>query len=141
MSSIFSRILKREIPGRFVWEDSTCFAIMTLEPIRPGHLLVIPREEIDHWDDVPDETAAHLMQVARIITKAIKQAVPCRRVGLSIVGLEVPHTHIHLIPIDEMADMNFARARALPQEELAQMAATLRSILREQGHDSADISD
>lgn len=141
MSSIFARILKREIPGHFVWEDDSCFAIMTIEPIRPGHLLVIPREEIDHWDDVPDATAAHLMRVSGIIAKAIKQTVTCRRIGLTIVGLEVAHTHIHLIPIDEMADMNFARARALPQEDLAEMAATLRSILREQGHESADISN
>lgn len=140
MSSIFTRILQREIPGHFVWEDASCFAIMTIEPIRPGHLLVIPREEIDHWDDVPGETAAHIMQVCGIIAKAIKQAVTCRRIGLSIVGLEVPHTHIHLIPIDEMADMSFARARALPQDELAGMASTLRGILREQGHASADIS-
>lgn len=137
MSTIFTRILEREIPGHFVWEDEQCFSIMTIEPIRSGHLLVIPKQEIDHWDDVPPALAAHLMQVSQHIARAIKEVIPCRRVGVSIVGLEVPHTHIHLIPIDQMADMDFSRARPQDAEDLATTARALRQALIRQGHEEA----
>lgn len=140
MSTIFSRILARELPGHFIWQDEQCFAIMTIQPIREGHLMVIPREEIDHWDDVPPALAAHLFQVSQLIAKGIKEVVPCKRVGVSVVGLEVPHTHIHLIPIDTIGDMNFALAHAVPAERLAAMAARIRDALRRQGHAAADVS-
>lgn len=139
MSSIFTRILQREIPGHFVWEDEHCFSIMTIEPIREGHLMVIPKQEVNHWDDVPPELAAHLMQVSQVIAKAIKAEVPCERVGVSVVGLEVPHTHIHLIPIDQMGDLDFSRARPAAPEALAAMAGRLRKVLSGQGHDAANI--
>lgn len=138
--SIFTQILAGEIPGHFVWEDEHCFSIMTIQPIREGHLLVIPKQEINHWDDVPPTLAAHLMQVAQQIAKGIKAAIPCRRVGLTVIGLEVPHTHIHLIPIDQMSDMDFARAAAVPAEALAEMAAALRATLQAQGHAQASIA-
>ena len=134
MTSIFTRILEREIPGHFVWEDEQCFAIMTIAPIRQGHLMVIPKQEINHWDDVPPELVAHLMQVAQIIARVIKGVVHCKRVGVSIIGLEVPHTHIHLIPIDTMGDMDFSRASAAPEEDLAATAEKLRQALALDGH-------
>ena len=140
MASIFTRILNREIPGHFVWRDETCFSIMTIQPIREGHVMVIPNQEVDHWDDVPADTAAHLIQVSQIIAKAIKQVITCKRIGVSVVGLEVPHTHIHLIPIDHMGDMDFARARAVPAEQLAATADQIRTVLIKQGRSEAEFT-
>ena len=139
MSSIFTKILAGELPGHFVWKDELCFAIMTIQPIRRGHMIVIPNQEVDHWDDVPPATAAHLMTVCQQITKGLKAVVPSKRVGLSVVGLEVPHTHIHLIPIDTMSDMEFRFAKPVPAEELAQTAASIRAALVAQGHAQADL--
>lgn len=137
MASVFSKILNRELPGHFVWQDEQCFAIMTIQPIREGHLIVIPVDEIDHWIDVPPELAAHLFQVSQVIGRAIQEVVPCRRIGVSIIGLEVAHTHIHLIPIDTLGDMNFALAHPVPAERLADMASRIRGVLRHQGHRAA----
>ncbi len=139
MSSVFTKILAGEIPGHFVWQDELCFAIMTIQPIREGHLMVIPRQEINHWDDVPPATAAHLMQVAQKIARAIKAVIPCKRIGVSIIGLEVPHTHIHLIPIDHMGDLDFKLARPAAPEALAATAASLRKALQARGYAEAGI--
>jgi diadenosine tetraphosphate (Ap4A) HIT family hydrolase len=137
MASIFTKILAGELPGHYVWKDDLCFSIMTIQPIRAGHLMVIPNQEVNHWDDVAPETVAHLMKVAQLIAKSIKQVVPCKRVGVTIIGLEVPHTHIHLIPIDNMADMDFRNASVLPHDELASTAARIRQVLVRQGHQQA----
>lgn len=140
MASIFTRILAGELPGHFVWKDDHCFAIMTIQPIRTGHLLVIPNAEVDHWDDVPAAVAAHLMLVSQHIAKGIKAVIPCKRVGTTIIGLEVPHTHIHLLPIDNMGDMDFALQRAESAENLAATAALIRSALLEAGHNEASLT-
>lgn len=134
MPSIFSKILNGELPGHFVWKDSVCFAIMTIQPIRAGHLIVIPNEEVNHWDDMPPATAAHVMQVAQKIAKGIKAVFPCKRVGVTVIGLEVPHAHVHLMPIDSLNDMDFRLARPFPQEELAAAAASIRAALAQLGH-------
>ena len=134
MASIFTKILAGELPGHFVWKDDLCFAIMTIQPIRAGHLIVIPNEEVNHWDDVPPATAAHLMKISQMLAKAIKSVVTCKRVGMTIIGLEVPHTHIHLIPIDSMADLDFKNASAASAEALAASAADIGKALREFGH-------
>lgn len=129
MASIFTRIINKELPGHFVWEDEQCVAIMTLNPMKPGHVLVIPRLEIDHWDDLPAELAAHLMAVSQRLAKALKRAFPCQRVGLLVVGLEVPHVHLHLVPLEAMQDI---RVEGLPQagaEELAAAATRIREAL------------
>jgi len=139
MASIFTRIHSGELPGHFVWKDELCFAIMTIQPIRAGHVILIPVEEVDHWDDVPPATAAHLMTVAQHIAKGIKAVITCNRIGLSIIGLEVPHTHIHLLPIDHMGDLDFNFARACPQEALADMARQIRDALQAQGHVQAGL--
>jgi histidine triad (HIT) family protein len=137
MASVFTRILAGELPGHFVWKDEHCFAILTIQPIRRGHVIVIPNAEIDHWDDVPAVTAAHMMQVSQHIAKAIKSVEPCARVGLMIVGLEVPHTHLHVMPIDRTADMDFANARAASPEQLQETATALRTALQAAGFTQA----
>jgi histidine triad (HIT) family protein len=138
VTSLFSKISQREIPGHFVWEDALCFSIMTIQPIRQGHLLVIPKQEVDHWDDVPPATASHLMQVSQVIAKAIKSVIPCKRIGVSIVGLEVPHTHIHLIPIDSMGDLDFRQAKEMSAQLLASTANEIRAVLVAGGHSEAE---
>ncbi|MEX1670701.1 HIT family protein [Zhongshania guokunii] len=129
MSTIFTKIIKRELPGHFVWEDDYAVAIMTIAPIKPGHILVIPRDEIDHWDDLSAALAAHLMGVAQTLAKALKQAFVCERVSMMIVGLEVPHTHLHLVPINTMEDANFANAKMAEGEDLAAAAHKIREAL------------
>lgn len=129
MASIFTRIIQKELPGHFVWEDEQCVVIMTLNPMKPGHVLVIPRQEIDHWDDLPLELAAHLMAVSQKLAKAIKRAFPCARVGMLIVGLEVPHVHIHLVPLDRMQDIRVEGLAQAEAEELATAAAKIREAL------------
>ncbi len=129
MASIFTRIINGELPGHFVWQDDVAVAIMTIAPIRPGHVLVIPRQEIDHWDDLPEATAQHLMALGQRLAKAIKQAFPAKRVGMVIAGLEVPHTHVHLLPVDEMEDFNFGRAAMADAASLADAAERIRAAL------------
>ncbi len=129
MASVFSRIMQGEIPGHFVHEDDHCVVIMTIQPMKSGHVLVIPREEIDHWDDLPDPLYAHLMSVSRWVARAIKLAFPCKRVGLLVVGLEVPHVHIHLTPLDAMEDIRVLGLEMAPAEELAAAAEKIRAVL------------
>lgn len=133
MASIFTKILAGELPGHFVWKDDTCFAIMTIQPIRNGHLIVMPNEEINHWDDMPEATAAHVMLVAQKIAKGMKAVIPCKRIGVTVIGLEVPHAHVHLIPIDNLMDIDFKLARSVPQEELAATAKSIRDALSNLG--------
>lgn len=132
MASIFTRIMQREIPGHFVHEDEQCVVIMTIQPMKPGHVLVIPREEIDHWDDLPEPLYQHLMSVSRRMARAIKRAFPCKRVGMLIVGLEVPHVHVHLTPLDEMSDLQVAGLPMADQASLAAAAEALRAVLAAQ---------
>jgi histidine triad (HIT) family protein len=138
MASIFTRIINGELPGYFVWKDDVAVALMTIQPIREGHVLVIPRAEIDHWDDLPAATASHLMGISQQIAKAMKTVYPCTRIGLIIAGLEVPHTHVHLLPIDEFSDLSFAAARPAAAETLRANAEQIRSALRHLGHRQAD---
>lgn len=133
MATIFSKIINGELPGHFVWRDEQVVGIMTIQPLRAGHVLVIPVEEVDHWDDMSPALAAHATQVSQVIAKAIKEAFPCTRVGMMIVGLEVPHTHLHLMPIDSMSEMNFANAKMAEADELAEAAAKIRDALTAQG--------
>lgn len=129
MTSIFTRIIRKELPGHFVWEDEQCVAIMTIHPVRAGHLMVIPRDEVDHWDDLDPEVAAHLMRVSQRIARVQKRVYGCARIGLIIAGLEVPHTHLHLIPTDAMSDLDFSRAVAADADTLAREAERIRAAL------------
>ena len=138
MPSIFTRIIDGELPGHFVWKDDQAVAFMTIQPIRPGHLLVIPRGEVDHWDTLPEATSAHLMLVSQRIARALKEVYSPLRVGLLIAGLEVPHTHLHVLPLDNMSDMSFAKAHTADAAALAAEAQKIRAALRAHGHREAD---
>jgi diadenosine tetraphosphate (Ap4A) HIT family hydrolase len=137
--TLFTRIINGEIPGRFVWKDELCVAFLTIAPIRPGHTLVVPREEIDSWLDAPPDLTAHLFQTAQHVARGIQAAFPCTKVGLMIAGLEVPHMHIHLTPIDAIRDMDFAlqdnKAKA---DDLDAAAERIRGALKALGHAQAD---
>ncbi len=134
MATLFTKILEGAIPGRFVWKDEKCFSILTINPIQPGHCLVIPRQEIDHWLDVPADLSRHLFDVARTIGKAQMAAFQPEKVGLTILGLEVRHVHLHLIPIREPKHMEFAHADKNPSAAaLDEAAVKLRAALRAQG--------
>ena len=112
--SVFTRILDGELPGRFVLRDARCAAFLTVAPLRPGHVLVVPVEEIDSWLDLPPELAGHLVLVAQRVGRAVQAAFGSARVGLVVAGLEVPHAHLHVVPVDTMADLDFARADPAP---------------------------
>ncbi len=130
MPSIFTRILNGELPGRFVWKDDKCFAILTAQPIQPGHVLVIPRQEIDDWVDLPDDLRDHLFATAAVIGKALMKEFQPTKVGVAVVGLEVRHVHLHLIPISAPEHMEFARADKNPDPRaLDQVAERLRKAL------------
>ncbi len=135
MASLFTRIIDGEIPGRFVWSDDLCVAFSTIAPIAPGHTLVVPRAEVDHWVDLNDDLAAHLMVVAKAIGAAQVDAFSPARIGMIIAGMEVPHTHLHVIPIETEADLDFRRADgSAPAEALDDAADRLRTALRARGH-------
>jgi diadenosine tetraphosphate (Ap4A) HIT family hydrolase len=135
MPSIFSRIIAGEIPGRLVWDDDLSVAMIDIRPLHAGHSLVIPKAEVDHWIDLDAGTAAHLMTVAREIGRAQAAAFPCHRIGVVIAGFEVPHAHLHVVPTDTMADLDFRNADpSVPAAELDRAAGALRHALHDLGH-------
>ena len=113
MPSLFTRIIDGELPGRFVWRDDRCVAFLSIAPLRTGHTLVVPIAEVDHWIDLDPDLAAHLMVVAQAIGRAQLAAFTPARVGLIIAGMEVPHTHLHVVPIGREADLHFDQRRHL----------------------------
>jgi len=130
MASIFSRIIDGDLPGRFVYRDEICVAFLTIAPICEGHTLVVPRAEVDHWIDLDAATVAHLSTVAREIGLAQRTAFGAERVSLIIAGLEVPHTHLHVLPIKSEADIDFGRAdSSVAPDELDRVAEALRTAL------------
>ena len=134
MPTLFTKIIHGEIPGRFVWRDDEVVAFLTINPITPGHTLVVPIEEVDHWLDLDPALAARCMHVAQTIGRAQMAAFSPTRVGLIIAGLEVPHTHLHLIPIDRESDLSFAKADPSPAPAaLADAADRIRGALRALG--------
>lgn len=134
MPSVFTRIIDGELPGRFVWNDDRCVAFLSIAPIKPGHTLVVPREEVDHWIDLDPDANAHLMRVAQVIGQAQQQAFGPVRIGMMIAGLEVPHVHLHVLPISELQDLDFRKADHSPQAtDLDAAADAIRSALRAMG--------
>jgi histidine triad (HIT) family protein len=130
MPTIFTRIINGELPGRFVHRDDRAVAFLSIAPLQPGHTLVVPVEEIDHWVDAPPELNAHLMDVAQRVGRAQQQAFSPARIALMIAGLEVPHLHLHVVPIGSEADMHFANARHdVDPAELDAAAERLRACL------------
>ena len=126
MTSIFSKIAAGEIPSYKVAEDERHFAFLDINPVHPGHVLVIPKKEVDYIFDLSDEEYSALMLFAKRVAKAIKQAIPCRKVGVTVIGLDVPHTHVHLVPMNTGADMNFCAPKlTLPDEEMREIATKI----------------
>lgn len=128
MASIFTKIINREIPGHVIAETEQFIAILDINPLVLGHTLVIPKKEVDYIFDLDEDTLRDMMVFARHVASAIEKSVPCLRIGISVIGLEVPHTHVHLIPMNSMDDINFSRPKLHPeQEELAAVAADIRA--------------
>ncbi|HET8795749.1 MAG TPA: HIT family protein [Arthrobacter sp.] len=141
MSTLFSKIIDGEIPARFVWQDDDVVAFLTIGPLTDGHTLVVPRQEIDEWIEAPNDLLLKMTTVAQTIGQAQREAFPCERIGLTIVGFEIPHLHIHVWPTHSMADFDFSRAEQNPDpDRMDQNADKLRAALRDAGH-SATVPD
>ena len=135
MSSIFTRIIEGELPARFVWKDDQCAVFLSNRPLRPGHALVVPRAEIDHWIDLDKPLLRHLMETAQAIGKAQMAGFKPARIGMVLAGLEVPHCHFHVVPIRGMQDMDFANQDPNPDTKMMDEAAeTIRRELRNLGY-------
>ena len=135
MASVFSLIINGDLPGHFVWSDEVCVSFLSINPITDGHALVVPRAEVDQWTDVAPGDAAHMMTVAHHVGNAIKSVFTPARVGLMIAGFEVPHTHLHVMQINDMGDMSFANAATtVDHSELGGFAASIRSAMNAAGH-------
>ncbi|MGN0101398.1 MAG: HIT family protein [Dietzia sp.] len=135
MSTVFSKIIAGELPGRFVWKDPEVVAFLTIAPVAPGHTLVVPRAEVDKWTDLEPALLARLNEVAQTVGRAVLSGFGAERAGYLIAGFEVPHTHIHVFPANDMSgfDLSLANPDA-PAEESDAAAETLRRELREMGH-------
>lgn len=130
MESIFSKIVSGEIPAHKVAETTEYLAFLDVNPLAEGHVLVIPKTEIDYLFDMDSESYVGLMMFAQIVAKGLKKAIPCSRIGLTVMGLEVPHAHVHLIPMNTMDDMNFSRPKLnLSEERLNELADQIREQL------------
>ena len=129
MPSIFTRIVEREIPAHILREDSDFLAFLDIRPIREGHTLVISKAEVPDVFDLPESLLRGLLPFARPVASAIQQVTQAARVGMAVIGLEVPHAHVHLVPIDGVNDIDFRRARSASDEELAATAERIRAVL------------
>ena len=131
MATIFTRIINREIPAFIVAEDEKYIAFLDVNPLVMGHTLVVPKEEVDYIFDLDDDALAGLNLFAKKVAHAIKKAIPCKRIGVAVIGLEVPHTHMHLVPMNSMGDINFTRPKLNPsREESAEVAEKIKNFLR-----------
>ena len=126
MASIFTRIIQGEIPCHKIAESEKYFAFLDIRPVKRGHTLVIPKTEVDYLFDLEDDELGDMMIFAKKVAKAVKAVVPFKKVGVAVVGLEVAHAHIHLIPVDQVADLSFGNPLSLSQEELTELAAAIR---------------
>ena len=130
MATIFTKIVRGEIPSYKVAEDERYYAFLDINPLQKGHTLVVPKREVDYLFDLDDEELAGLMVFAKRVAAAIGRSVPCKRVGVAVLGLEVPHAHVHLVPLTEEGDMNFANAKkSFSDEEMRACAGLIHSNL------------
>ena len=130
MASLFTKIINREIPGQIVAEDDRYIAFLDINPLVMGHTLVVPKKEVDYIFDLDDDTLAGLQLFCKKVAAAIRKSFPCDRVGIAVIGLEVPHTHVHLVPLNSMDDLNFSRPKLKPsKEELAAAAEKIRMAM------------
>ncbi|MCF8588546.1 HIT family protein [Gordonia sp. HY285] len=135
MASVFTHIINGDLPGRFVWKDGQSVAFMTINPVTPGHVLVVPRKEIDHWEQIDTPTFTHLMDVSQKVGRAVKDAFDAPRMGLLIAGLEVPHLHIHVFPAHSLESFDLSKADQDPSPESLDDAATkIRASLHSLGY-------
>lgn len=131
MATIFSRIVAGEIPSHKVAEDEEFFAFLDINPVAKGHTLVIPKQEVDYIFDLDDQLLGRMMAFAKKVARAQEAAIPCKRIGMAVMGLEVPHAHIHLIPITKESDMYFGGEKlTITQDELAEVAALIRKAYK-----------
>ena len=136
MATIFTRIINHELPATFVWRDEQCVAFLSINPLAHGHTLVVPIAEVDHWVDATPTLAAHLFEVTYAIGSAQQRAFDPARVGVVIAGYEVPHAHIHVVPTNDMSQLNFANAAgSVDGFALEAAASSIRQALRANGHD------
>lgn len=127
MATIFTKIIKGEIPCYKIAEDENYFAFLDINPVQKGHTLVVPKIEDDYIFHLDDQTLSGLMLFSKKVAKAIEKAVPCKRISVAVVGLEVPHTHVHLIPITKESDLNFTKKQQLSTEEMEKIAESIRT--------------
>ena len=136
MSTVFESIIAGDIPGNFVWADGQCVVVTTHAPVAPGHVLVIPREPIDKWTDLPPQLLSHLFAVSQTVGTAQEKAFGKQRSAVIIAGFEVPHAHIHLVPADSERDLAISSAAVADPGEVTAAAELLRATLREQGYEA-----
>ena len=135
MASIFTKIIDGEMPGHFVWKDDVCVAFLTIAPLKPGHTLVVPRAEVDSWTDLEPDVMLHLTRVAHSVGRALDEAYKPEKVGLTILGLEVRHVHLHVSCIWKPTDLDFGNANAnASTERIVEAADLVRKTLRAHGH-------
>ncbi len=126
MASIFTRIINRDIPAHIIAEDDRFIAFLDVMPLVEGHVLVVPKQEVDYIFDLDENTLADMMVFAKMVAVALKKTIPCKRIGVAVIGLEVPHTHVHLVPMNNMGDINFTRQKLSPSsEELEKVAKAI----------------
>ena len=126
MPTIFTRIINGEIPCHKIAEDENFFAFLDIMPLAPGHVLVVPKKQIDYIFDIDDDLLSGILPFAKKIAEAMEKVIPCERIGISVIGLEVPHAHLHLIPLRTMDDINFSRPKLkMSEKELAEIAAKI----------------
>ena len=131
MASIFTRIINREIPGFIVAEDEHHIAFLDINPLVKGHTLVVPKQETDYLYDLDDHSLSALHVFSKKVAGGLVRAIPCERIGVTVIGLEVPHCHIHLIPINNMEDMNFSRPKlSLSKDELSAIAEQIKTAIQ-----------
>ncbi|MBQ2375090.1 MAG: HIT family protein [Bacteroidales bacterium] len=131
MASIFTKIINGEIPSYKIAEDEKCYAFLDISPLAEGHTLVVPKQEVDYIFDLDDELLTHLHLFAKKVAKAMKEVIECEKIGMAVIGLDVRHTHIHLVPLKEVGDLNFARPKLeLPQERMQEIANLIASKIK-----------
>ena len=135
MPSLFTQIIQGDLPGRFIWEDDQAVGFLTIEPLTPGHTLIVPRVEVDHWLDLPTNLVAHLTNVSHKVGKSIHDAFGMRRVGIVVAGFEVPHVHVHVFGANQMSDFDFTSVNLNASGEmLDESADKIRKELAKAGH-------
>jgi histidine triad (HIT) family protein len=127
MSSIFGRIIQGQLPCHKILENEEFLAFLDIKPLNPGHTLVIPKKEVDYFFDLDDNLLGRLMAFSKKVAAMIKKEIPCKKIGVVVAGLEIPHAHVHLVPINALGDLNFAKAKSVSGDALAEIAEKIRA--------------